>query len=112
MIMNEKINLKDSLSKAGQEQVKKIQKAIEEADKPKILTEIKMRKGEEDIRQLSEGDKAQLNHRLMCDLWLYNKAQHDSLVTITLVLLEIAKKLGINIEEKLNDYYDANAPIN
>ena len=94
------------LSKEGQEQLEKLKKSLEEAKKPKILTHIKMRDGEEDIRKLPQKDKDQLLYRLLCDLWVYNKSQHDSLIALEIIMIEIAKKMGINIEKKLDDLFN------
>lgn len=106
MIMNNEETKKERLSQEGQEQLEKVKKAIEETKKVKVLTQIKMRDGEEDIRKLPQRDKDQLNYRLLCDLWAFNKSQHDSLITIQIILMEIAKSMGIDIEKKLDELFN------
>lgn len=62
-----------------------------------------MREGEEDIRQLSAKDYRQLEFRLMADFWQYLSAINVTLLHTEIILMEIAKKQGIEIEKILND---------
>jgi hypothetical protein len=78
----------------------------------KKLVEIKLREGEEDIRELSEGDYRQLQFRLMSDYWAYLNALNTTLVHLQIIVMEIAKKQDINIEKILNDLGSNNGSDN
>jgi hypothetical protein len=69
----------------------------------KILKDIKLREGEEDIRDLSAKDYRQLEYRLMADFWQYLNALNQTMVLQQLILMEMAKKQGIEIDKILND---------
>lgn len=69
----------------------------------KKLKELKLRDGEEDIRELSAKDYRQLEFRLMSDYWTYLNALNTTLVHLQIVVMEIAKKQGIDINKILND---------
>jgi hypothetical protein len=69
----------------------------------KILKDIKLREGEEDIRNLSAKDYRQLEYRLMADFWQYLNALNQTMVLQQIVLMEMAKKQGIEIDKILND---------
>lgn len=69
----------------------------------KKLKELKLREGEEDIRELSAKDYRQLEFRLMSDYWTYLNALNTTLVHLQIVVMEIAKKQGIDINKILND---------
>jgi hypothetical protein len=69
----------------------------------KILKDIKLREGEEDIRDLSAKDYRQLEYRLMADFWQYLNALNQTMVLQQIVLMEMAKKQGIEIDKILND---------
>lgn len=68
----------------------------------KKLKELKLREGEEDIRELSAKDYRQLEFRLMSDYWAYLNSLNITLVHLQIVVMEIAKKQGIDIEDILN----------
>lgn len=84
---------------------KQAQEMLDKAREPKVLKEIKLREGEEDIRQLDRKDIIQLDYRLKTDYWQYLAAMNDTLVTVTLILMEIAKKMDIPIEKIINEAY-------
>jgi hypothetical protein len=69
----------------------------------KILKDIKLREGEEDIRDLSAKDYRQLEYRLMADFWQYLNALNQTMVLQQIVLMEMAKKQGIEIDKILNN---------
>lgn len=69
----------------------------------KKLKELKLRDGEEDIRELSAKDYRQLEFRLMSDFWQYLSALNTTLVHLQLIVMELAKKQGIEIEKILNE---------
>lgn len=81
---------------------------LNEKKPPIVLEKIGMRDGEVDVRKLSNRDFRQLEFRLLTDQWQFQKATHDTLVTVVLILLEIAKKLGIDniydlVDEKVGE---------
>jgi hypothetical protein len=69
----------------------------------KILKDIKLREGEEDIRDLSAKDYRQLEYRLMADFWQYLNALNQTMVLQQIILMEMAKKQGIEIDKILNN---------
>jgi hypothetical protein len=69
----------------------------------KILKDIKLREGEEDIRDLSAKDYRQLEYRLMADFWQYLNALNQTMVLQQIILMEMAKKQGIDIDKILNN---------
>lgn len=69
----------------------------------KKLKELKLREGEEDIRELSVKDYRQLEFRLMSDYWTYLNALNTTLVHLQIIVMEIAKKQGIDINKILNE---------
>jgi hypothetical protein len=69
----------------------------------KILKDIKLREGEEDIRELSAKDYRQLEYRLMADFWQYLNALNQTMVLQQIILMEMAKKQGIEIDKILNN---------
>jgi hypothetical protein len=77
---------------------------LNEKKPPVVLKTIGMRDGEMDVRQLSEEDYRQLEFRMLTDTWQFNREIHNSLVIQTLILMEIAKKLGItDIHERVDE---------
>jgi hypothetical protein len=76
-----------------------------------ILKKIKLRDGEEDVRQLPEKDFKQLEYRLMADFWQYLNAINTTLVHQQIVIMEIAKKLNIDIETKLDEKVKTEANV-
>lgn len=85
------------------EKEKYIDLKLNEKKPPVVLKTIGMRDGEIDVRQLSAKDYRQLEFRLLTDQWQFQKAIHDSLVIQTLILMEMAKKMGI---ENINELVD------
>jgi hypothetical protein len=85
------------------EEAKELVKEILKND-PVVLKELKMRPNEQDIRELRRKDKDQLSFRLMTDYWQYLSAINTTLVAIQIVAMEIAKKMGIPIENLLDEY--------
>lgn len=85
------------------EKEKYIDFKLNEKKPPVVLKTIGMRDGEIDVRQLSAKDYRQLEFRLLTDQWQFQKAIHDSLVIQTLILMEMAKKMGI---ENINELVD------
>lgn len=83
---------------------KKDTKTIEQA-KPKnpILKEVKLRPNEENVKELAKTEYQQLEYRLLADFWQYLNAINTTLVHTQIILMEIAKKQGINIEQILDD---------
>jgi hypothetical protein len=69
----------------------------------KVLEQIKLREGEEDIRQLKAEDHKQLEYRLLADFWQYLSAINVTLLHTQVILMEMAKKQGIEIEKILNE---------
>jgi|AGTN01.2.fsa_nt_gi hypothetical protein len=88
----------------------KAAEAMKKAREPKVLKSIGMRDGETDIRELPKKDLKQLEYRLLCDIWAYENSQHQSLVAIQVILMEIAEKMGIPIKEILNNAYQNSVP--
>lgn len=77
---------------------------LNEKKPPVVLKTIGMRDGEIDVRQLSAKDYRQLEFRMLTDQWQFQREIHNSLVIQTLILMEIAKKLGIeNIHELVDE---------
>ena len=86
------------------EKEKYVDLKLNEKKPPVVLKTVGMRDGEIDVRQLSARDYRQLEFRLLTDQWQFQKAIHDSLVIQTLILMEMAKKMGIeNIHELIDD---------
>ena len=85
------------------EKEKYIDLKLNDKKPPVVLKTIGMRDGEIDVRQLSAKDYRQLEFRLLTDQWQFQKAIHDSLVIQTLILMEMAKKMGI---ENINELVD------
>jgi hypothetical protein len=79
------------------------QELLNKAKEPKVLKEIKLREGEEDIRDLDRKDVIQLDYRLKSDYWQYLAALNQTLITLTLVAMEIAKKMDIPIEKIIDE---------
>jgi hypothetical protein len=69
----------------------------------KVLKNITLREGEEDIRELPVKDYRQLEYRLMADYWQYLSAINTTLVHLQLIVMELAKKNDIDVAKLLND---------
>jgi hypothetical protein len=89
--------------KTNEDLGKEITHKINLLSKNEIVKAIKLRPGEQDIRQLPKKDMLQLNYRLQCDEWQYLAAINSTLVAVQIILMEIAKKQGIEIEKILDE---------
>lgn len=78
------------------------QKQIIQKKNP-VLKKLKLRENEEDIRALPERDYRQLQYRVMCDQWCFLNAMQKDLNLLTLVVIEIAKKSGVDIDQILKN---------
>lgn len=104
--MAKKVKLINESTRMTDKQARKLEKDLNKSLKqdaaPKIIKSLNMRAGEEDIRQLPDRDIEQLNYRVLCDMWQFNNAMLMTLNDILLVNIQIAKKLGIEIETELD----------
>lgn len=92
-----------NLSSLSDEQILELFDRVKELKKNEVLKELPLREGEQDIRQLNREDKDQLDFRLKTDFWTYLAAINQTLVDLLIVSMEIAKKLGIEIEKVLDE---------
>lgn len=70
-----------------------------ETKQSKVLKKIKLRENEEDVRTLPNCDYRQLEYRVMCDQWCFLNAMQKDINLLTLVVIELAKKSGVDIDE-------------
>jgi hypothetical protein len=92
------MEIKNESSRVSDEAVEKAVEKLEVANE--ILKEIKLRKGEVDVRELSPKDLIQAQYRFMNDMLTLGNYMVQSLSDITIVLLE---SLSQNKKKKVLD---------
>lgn len=92
------MEIKNESSRVSDEAVEKAVEKLEGVNE--ILKEIKLRKGEVDVRELSQKDLIQAQYRFMNDMLTLGNYMVQSLSDITIVLLE---SLSQNKKKKVLD---------
>lgn len=92
------IKIENNSTRVSEETAKELEKRLNEGKPNEVLTEVKLRAGETDVRQLSDAEFKQAMYRFMNDSLNAYNLLITTLLDINLILLE---SLSHNKKEKI-----------